>query len=154
MICFESNLMPKCQLFIKTAQKCNSSKQPGAKMTIFLQSCSNMHLFEAAWRQNDNFWLKLIKNIPFWSILARQCHFLGQDFGQTEQQKQQLSMQQQKHSLQQQRGACEARAPLLFPSPLLFLLFSLTKILTNNLTKHLTEKLHFFAWLFQKKNFW
>ena len=55
----------------------------------------------------------------------------GQDFGQTEQQKQQ-------HSLQQQRGA---RAPLLFPSPLLFLLFCLTKILTKNLTQIFTKHL-------------
>ena len=53
---------------------------------------------------------------------------LGQDFGQTGQQKQQ-------HSL------LRARAPLLFPSPLLFLLSCLTKILTKNLTQIFTKHL-------------
>ena len=30
-----------------------------------------MHIFETTWRQNDNFWSKLLKNAPFWSNLAK-----------------------------------------------------------------------------------
>ena len=30
-----------------------------------------MHLFEATWRQNNNFSPKLLKNAPFWSNLQK-----------------------------------------------------------------------------------
>ena len=63
-------------------------KQPGAEMTVFCQNYSKMHFLKQPGEAMSIFWS--------WSNF-------GQDFGQTEQQKQQ-------HSLQQQRGAHAKRA--------------------------------------------
>ena len=65
-------------------------KQPGEAMSIFGQSCSKMQLCEAT---------------------NQKLQFFGQDFGRTEQQKQQ-------HSLQHQSGAraLRARTPLSYPA--------------------------------------
>ena len=110
-------------LLVKAAQKCIFLKQPGAKMAFFCQSCSKMHLFEAAWRSNVNFLVKcLVKFLV--KILVK----LNNSNNST-------------HCNSKGGRARSARPPLLFPSPLVLLLFSLTKILTKNLTKHLTKKL-------------
>ena len=94
-----------------------------------------MNLFEATWRQNDNFWTKLLKMYLFEATWRKNAKFLVKVLVKNNKRNSSI------HCNKKGGRARSARAPWLFPSPLLLLLFSLTKILTKNLTKHLTKKL-------------
>ena len=100
-------------------------------MTMFCENCSKMHPLEKTCRKDANFWVKcLVKFLV--KILVK------------------LNNRNSCIHCNKRARVRTARTLVLFPSPLVLLLYSLTKILTNNSTKDLTKNSHFSAGCFKK----